>query len=221
MLALAIIGGAFIAWFVLAMLFTPVVSDIQGVVAETWLECRGEILTGPETYEPHERAGDVAAFAIKSSPADRSTASRVLFQTLVEAANRSVRISTPYFLPDEAFRRACIRVARRGVDITVVVPGPRTDNRSFEHNDEVNAAFRDAGVAARFACDFGRDRQASSEITLERWPPARVGKAHRNHRIDPRAAAVNARGDAAAGYGWRGVSIAPPFACTLVLVNKR
>jgi cardiolipin synthase len=55
------------------------------------------------------------------------------------------------------------------VDITVVVPGPRTDNRSFEHNDEVNAAFRDAGVAARFACDFGRDRQASSEITLERW----------------------------------------------------
>ncbi len=85
MLALAIIGGAFIAWFVLAMLFTPVVSDIQGVVAETWLECRGEILTGPETYKPHERAGDVAAFAIKSSPADRSTASRVLFQTLVRS----------------------------------------------------------------------------------------------------------------------------------------
>jgi hypothetical protein len=32
-------------------------------------------------------------------------------------------------------------------------------------------------------------------------PPARVGKAHRNHRMDPRAAAVNARGDAAPDTG--------------------
>jgi phosphatidylserine/phosphatidylglycerophosphate/cardiolipin synthase-like enzyme len=169
MLALAIIGGAFIAWFVLAMLFTPVVSDIQGVVAENWLECRGEFsrarkptsrTSAPATSQPSRSR---ARPRIDRRP--RECCSRRSF----EAANRSVRISTLYFLPDEAFRRARIRVARCGVDITVVVPGPRTDNRSFEHNDEVNAAFRDAGVAARFACDFGRDRQASSEITLERW----------------------------------------------------
>ena len=197
----------------------PVVSDIQGVIAENWLESRGEILTGPETYKPHEHIGDVAAFTIKSSPADRSTASRVLFQTLIEGANRSVRISTPYFLPDESFRKAFTRAARRGIEISVIVPGSRTDqrwvrlasrrlygellehgvrlfeygpamthvktlivddlwtvigttnldNRSFEHNDEVNVAFRDASVAARFSCDFERDRQSSVEITLESW----------------------------------------------------
>ena len=67
--------------------------------------------------------GAAPAFAIKSSPADRATVSRVLFQTLVEAANRAVLISTPYFLPDRAFRGAFARTAARGVEITVIVPG--------------------------------------------------------------------------------------------------
>jgi len=31
------------------------------------------------------------------------------------------------------------------------------DNRSFEHNDEVNVAFREAGVTARLHRDFESD----------------------------------------------------------------
>jgi cardiolipin synthase A/B len=197
----------------------PVVSNIQGIVAENWLECCGEILTGPETYKPRSRAGTVAAFAIKSSPADRATSSRVLFQTMVEGANRCVRISTPYFLPDKAFRTALVRTAKRGVDFSIVVPGPLTDqrwvrlasrrmygklleagikiyeyekgmihlklllvddlwsivgttnfdNRSFEHNDEVNVGIRDESIAHRLLADYTRDIADSRELTLARW----------------------------------------------------
>ncbi|MGE5245724.1 MAG: phospholipase D-like domain-containing protein [Betaproteobacteria bacterium] len=197
----------------------PVVSDIQGVVAENWLECTGEILTGPETYKPHERVGDSPAFAVRSSPADRATVSRALFQLLVEGAKGRVRITTPYFLPDRAFREAFRRTARRGVDVQVIVPGAETDqawvrlasrrnygplleagvrifeyrggmthtktllvdglwsvigttnvdNRSFEHNDEVNIAIRDEPVAARLEKDFDADRRHCDEITLEVW----------------------------------------------------
>jgi cardiolipin synthase len=161
----------------------------------------------------------VAAFAIKSSPADRATTSRALFQTLVEGANDSVRIMTPYFLPDAAFRRAIRRTARRGVNISLIVPGSHTDqrwvrlasrrnygqildagvriyeyeggmthvkallvdglwavlgttnldNRSFEHNDEVNVAFRDERIYARIARDFECDLTRSREITLADW----------------------------------------------------
>jgi cardiolipin synthase len=114
---------------VMARIEGPVVSSIQGIVAENWLESCGEILTGPDFYKPREKIGSCAALAIRSSPADRATSSRVLFQTLIEGANRSVRISTPYFLPDKAFRRALIRTAQRGVDIRVVVPGKITDQR--------------------------------------------------------------------------------------------
>ena len=40
------------------------------------------------------------------------------------------------------------------------------DNRSFEHNDEVNVAMRDADVAARLLEDYRRDVEDSDEITL-------------------------------------------------------
>jgi phosphatidylserine/phosphatidylglycerophosphate/cardiolipin synthase-like enzyme len=43
------------------------------------------------------------------------------------------------------------------------------DNRSFEHNDEVNVAFREATVTQRLRRDFESDLAASDEITLERW----------------------------------------------------
>ena len=43
------------------------------------------------------------------------------------------------------------------------------DNRSFEHNDEVNVAMRDPAVAARLLQDYEQDLAASDEITFERW----------------------------------------------------
>jgi cardiolipin synthase A/B len=228
----AFVGGAGIAdWWaepqhgkpmwrdMMARIEGPVVASIQGVAAENWLECCGEILTSVRTYHPSRTAGASPAFAIKSSPADRATVSRVLFQTLVESATRRVLISTPYFLPDKAFRRAFVRTAKRRVEIVVVVPGPLTDqrwvrlasrrmygvllrsgvrifefgpgmthvkallvddlwavigttnvdNRSFEHNDEVNIAIRDESVAARLAADFINDVDRSREITLHDW----------------------------------------------------
>jgi cardiolipin synthase len=137
----------------------------------------------------------------------------------MEGADQHVHISTPYFLPDRAFRRALREIAARGVELTVIVPGGATDqrwvrlasrrmwgqllesgvrifeyrrtmthvkvlivdslwavlgttnidNRSFEHNDEVNIALRDPVVARRLLEDYQRDLLDSEEITLERW----------------------------------------------------
>ncbi len=197
----------------------PVVAALQGVAAENWLECCGEIMTGPEYFPPLEPAGQTTAFVIKSSPSDRATASRVAFQLLMEGADHHIRISTPYFLPDRALRRTLVALAKRGVAIDVIVPGRLTDqrwvrlasrrmwgklldagvriheysagmthnkvlivdelwivlgttnidNRSFEHNDEINVALRDPALAARLLEDYRQDLLDSEEITLERW----------------------------------------------------
>src|SRR5688500_16225781 len=197
----------------------PIVAALQGVAAENWLECCGEILTGPEYFPNLDRAGEATAFVIRSSPSDRATASRVTFQLLMEGADREIRISTPYFLPDRALRRAITEIAQRGVAVSVIVPGRRTDqrwvrlasrrmwgellragvriyeyratmthakilvidglwavlgttnldNRSFEHNDEMNVGLRDEAVAARLLKDYDDDLADSREITLERW----------------------------------------------------
>lgn len=138
--AVGFVGGAGIAdWWakphkgkpmwrdMMARVEGPIVADIQGVIAENWLECCGEILTGPHYFKRGDARGPTAAFVIKSSPSDRATTSRVLFQILVEASNERVVIMTPYFLPDQAFRQALKRTAERGVEITVLVPGVLTD----------------------------------------------------------------------------------------------
>ena len=197
----------------------PVVSSIQGVFAENWVECRGEILCGPQYFPELSPAGAMSTLIIKSSPADRATACRVAFQMLVESAEKRIRIATPYFLPDRSLRQAFIATAKRGVAIDIIVPGSHTDqrwvrlvsrrkynellregiriyeyragmthaktltvdglwavlgttnfdNRSFEHNDEVNVAIRDEGMACRLTADFVRDLTCCEEVTLETW----------------------------------------------------
>ena len=156
---------------------------------------------------------------VKSSPSDRATVSRVVYQMLIEGAVTGIDIQTPYFLPDASLRRALVRAARRGVVVRVIVPGKHmdqwlvrlasrrmykellaggiriheyrpsmthvkalmvdhawavvgttnVDNRSFEHNDEVNVAFREAAVTERLRRDFESDLAASDAITLERY----------------------------------------------------
>ena len=126
----------------------------------------------------------------------------------MEGADHHVRITTPYFLPDRALRRALVergaprrrgrasscpgaitdqrwvRLASRrmwgelldaGVRIHEYRPAmthakvlivdelwsvlgtTNIDNRSFEHNDEINLAMRDPEVAARLLQDYERD----------------------------------------------------------------
>jgi cardiolipin synthase A/B len=229
----AFIGGAGIAdWWAfpqrrgrppwrdtMARVEGPIVAALQGVAAENWLECCGEIMTGPEHFPDLDATGGTTAFVVKSSPSDRATASRVAFQLLMEGADQHVRVSTPYFLPDRAMRRALVAISSRGVAVGVIVPGRYTDqrwvryasrrkwgvlleagvriyeykrtmthakvmvvdgiwsvlgttnidNRSFEHNDEVNLALRDGRVAERLLQDFERDIADSEEVTLEKW----------------------------------------------------
>jgi cardiolipin synthase A/B len=197
----------------------PIVSALQGVFSENWLEYNGEILTAPRHWPAIEQAGDVDAMPVKSSPSDRATVSRVVFQMLIEGARTSLDISTPYFLPDRALRRALVRAASRGVAVRVIVPGQITDqrlvrlasrrmyreliaggvrifeyrpamthakalmvdgtwavigttnidNRSFEHNDEINVAVRDRELTERLRRDFACDLDVSDEITSAVW----------------------------------------------------
>ena len=54
-------------------------------------------------------------------------------------------------------------------DAWAVIGTTNVDNRSFEHNDEINVAFRETAVTGRLRRDFESDLAASDEITLEEW----------------------------------------------------
>ena len=199
----------------------PIVAALQGVFAENWLECCGEILTGP-AYLPAPRRGrhDDGVRGEELAVGSRDRLARGLPDCSSRAPPARSGSRTPYFLPDRTLR-AGARDARprRGVQVRVIVPGPATDqrwvrlasrrmygellaggvrifeyepsmthvkalivdddwavigttnvdNRSFEHNDEVNLALLDRSSNRRLLEDFERDLVNSREVTLPAW----------------------------------------------------
>ena len=73
------------------------VRGLQGALVENWLEASGEILAGPDYFPQLENgAGDATALVISSTPSSGgSTRSRVLFQTFIASARKSIYITTP------------------------------------------------------------------------------------------------------------------------------
>lgn len=107
------------------------VLGLQSTFCENWLEASGEILTGDDYFPDIAGAGKASAMIVNSSPtAGGSTRARILYQTLLVSARRSIWITTPYFLPDESMRCALAEAAReRGVEVRILTPGRRSDHQ--------------------------------------------------------------------------------------------
>ncbi|MGE5109297.1 MAG: phospholipase D-like domain-containing protein [Acidobacteriaceae bacterium] len=105
------------------------VRSIEGVFLENWLEASGELIAG-ETFFPLEpAAGKTTILVMPSSPSQGgSTPARVLFQTLMASAHKSIQVTTPYFLPDDSLTRDLVNARKRGVRVRVLVPGSKSDH---------------------------------------------------------------------------------------------
>ncbi|MEE9329336.1 MAG: cardiolipin synthase [Parvularculaceae bacterium] len=82
----------------------------------------------------------IAAQVLPSGPEQESS---VIYETLVSAiytAQQQIFITTPYFVPDDALLLALISAARRGVDVTLIVP-KKIDSFLVHHTSR--AYFRD------------------------------------------------------------------------------
>ncbi len=109
----------------------PVVEELQATFVNDWAFTTDEILDG-ETWFPNSdtrflraenpNAGDVIARVIPDGPdADFENARWTLLAALAEA-QFSVKILTPYFLPDNALVTALNLAALRGVKVDIILP---------------------------------------------------------------------------------------------------
>lgn len=101
----------------------PVVAHLQEVFADDWLFTTGEALRGPGWFPPLAPCGSVIARGITDGPDEDLDKLRWTMLGALAAARRSVRILTPYFLPDPAVISALNLAALRGVDVDIVLPG--------------------------------------------------------------------------------------------------
>ena len=101
----------------------PVVCEIQEAFAEDWTFTTGERLEGEAWFPPLEPVGRTMARAISDGPDIDFENIQLTLQGALSVARSSVRIITPYFLPDQHLISALNVCAMRGVDVEVIVPG--------------------------------------------------------------------------------------------------
>jgi cardiolipin synthase len=100
----------------------PVVAQLQEVFADDWLFTTGESLRGGSWFPPLESTGPVIARGIADGPDEDFDKLRWTILAAVASARESIRILTPYFLPDPSLVSALNVAAMRGVQVDVVLP---------------------------------------------------------------------------------------------------
>jgi cardiolipin synthase len=100
----------------------PLVAQLQETFAEDWAFTTGEDLEGPRWFPPLAPRGTALARGIVDGPDEDFERLRWALAGALAHARTSVRVVTPYFLPDAPLIAALNVTAMRGVPVDIVLP---------------------------------------------------------------------------------------------------
>ncbi|MGH9608975.1 MAG: phospholipase D-like domain-containing protein [Bryobacteraceae bacterium] len=118
-----------------------VVRTLNATFAQNWVDSTGEVLFAADEFPPARGDGKTSCMVVMSSPGYGTSRARVLFQTLLDSAEHSIRITSPYFLPDRSVRPALKRAIRkREVSVQVLTAGAYSDYSAVRRLSEALSA---------------------------------------------------------------------------------
>lgn len=105
----------------------PGVTALQSAFLDNWNTSENELLLNDRDFPVQAQAGTITLAAIVSTPSNGTSPAQRVMAACVAAAERSLHITNPYFIPTRGFRRALGAAVERGVQVQVVMPGPHHD----------------------------------------------------------------------------------------------
>ncbi|HUB10166.1 MAG TPA: cardiolipin synthase [Myxococcales bacterium] len=99
----------------------PAAADLEAVFSDDWAYTTGE----PPRAVPPRVAGLGASRVqiLPSGPEDRGQAIYQVYFAAIATARRTIDLTTPYFVPDQAIAVALVSAAMRGVRVRLLMPG--------------------------------------------------------------------------------------------------
>ncbi len=101
----------------------PIVRHCSAIFAGDWYAETNERLskiTDPKHRALPDKTGDVVAQLVPSGSGYETLNNSKLFVSLIHKAQKSIVITNPYFVPDEAILDAVTTASLRGVDVTII-----------------------------------------------------------------------------------------------------
>jgi len=106
----------------------PAVMQLVQAGIAAWAEATGDLFTGRLTPPVAEKGVEAAAI-LYTDPSLGSTAAERFLALSIAGARKTLFITNAYFAPDKNFVALLVDAARRGVDVRLLVGGPKTDVR--------------------------------------------------------------------------------------------
>jgi cardiolipin synthase len=105
----------------------PAVAQMQAAFLDNWLKTHAEVLDGEDYFPRLPEVGTMSAQVLKSSGSEGSESVRMMYLLSIAAARRRILLSMSYFVPDDLSVRMLVEARQRGVDVEIILPGPRID----------------------------------------------------------------------------------------------
>jgi cardiolipin synthase len=105
----------------------PVVAQLQSAFLDNWNATRPEVPHGDKYFPEIKEHGNSLAQVFKSSPEEGSGSVRLMYLYSIAHAKKKILIANAYFVPDSHVRKLLVEARYRGVEIEVIVPGPKID----------------------------------------------------------------------------------------------
>jgi cardiolipin synthase A/B len=100
----------------------PVLDHFSGLFEEDWQFAADKDIALPRWLNDEPAPGLTEARLVPDGPDHRSETLQWLFLGALAAAQRTIRIMTPYFIPNGTLISALSVAAMRGVDVEIVIP---------------------------------------------------------------------------------------------------
>jgi cardiolipin synthase len=105
----------------------PVVAELQKLFLATWVNQKGAPLAAKNYFPPLQPVGRQVVRAIGSSPEEPYSLIYATLLSAITSAETSVHLTNAYFVPDPQLLAALEAAVRRGVEVTLILPG-QTDS---------------------------------------------------------------------------------------------
>jgi cardiolipin synthase len=126
----------------------PAVDGLRAAFLDNWAETDNAIFdTEHDRFPDQPQPGESVIQCVRGQSATGGSDLAGVFRTLLQLAQRQLRVTTAYFVPDDELTKQLCEASTRGVRVQILLPGPHADKRFVQLAGEENyETLIEAGV---------------------------------------------------------------------------